>query len=310
MKKAAVCIATCHRMHGLRSLLGDLLQQDVPVGWEVEIRVVCNEPDVDQRRFAQSVYSIIPDAIITFESIQNIARARNAAVQLGVADAFLFIDDDERPNPCWLRSLLMRIDNAQIDAVFGPVYGRQSGHAPLWLERAGAFNKLGPNHDGEISWTQTRTSSAAVKGELLGENADLFDPDYGVSGGSDTELFRRLSKKGARFVHERAAFVYEDNDRARCSWVAVLRRRYKAGAVYGRMQLNAKLANAIWYTLSRGLFGAGLLFMGILPLLIGKPRIAFNGACRFVTAIGAWRGKNPGYTVVRYQTNVASQRAA
>ncbi|MDF1808869.1 MAG: glycosyltransferase [Phycisphaerales bacterium] len=301
MKKAAVCIATCYRTRGLRSLLEDLAQQEVPVGWKVEIRVVCNEPEVDQRRFAQSVYSIIPEAIITFESMQNIARARNAAIQLGVADAFLFIDDDERPNPCWLRSLLMRIDNTQIDAVFGPVYGRQSGHAPLWLERTGAFNKLGPDHDGEINWTQTRTSSAAVSGDLLGENADLFDPDYGVSGGSDTELFLRLSRKGARFVHERAAFVYEDNEKSRCSWISVLRRRYKAGAVYGRMKFNDKLSNAAWFTLSRGLYGAGVMIGGTLPLVLGKPQMTFNGACRFVIAVGAWRGRSSSYKIIRYK---------
>lgn len=301
MKMAAVCIATCRRDEGLITLLHELKYQDVPDDWEVEIRVVSNDPMVDQRRFVRMVTGIIPDAVISFEHRQNIALARNATIRLGNADAYLFIDDDERPSSTWLRSLLYRLNDPQIDAVIGPVIGNQRGHAPKWLERSGAFDKLGPDHDGTIGWCQTRTSSAAIRGKHLGRNGELFDPEYGRSGGSDTELFRRLEAKGVKIVHERAAFVYEDNARERCNWRSVLRRRYKAGAVYGRMQLQESSSFATYYLLTRSAYGISLMLAGSVPLILGNPETTFNGACRFVTAIGAWRGRKPTYRVERYK---------
>lgn len=301
MKKAAICIATCRRDAGLITLLQELKRQEIPEHWEIEVRVVSNDPDVDQRRFVRMVSQIIADAVVSFEHRQNIALARNASIRLGKADAFLFIDDDERPGPTWIRSLLYRMDDPQIDAVIGPVLGNQNGRAPTWLERSGAFDKLGPDHDGAIDWCETRTSSAAVRGDLLGRYGEMFDPDYGRSGGSDTELFRRLEHKGARFVHERAAYVFEDNQPDRCGWRAVLRRRYKAGAVYGRMELQGDTLGAARFLITRSCYGVTLMLAGTIPMLLGNPAMAFQGACRLVTAIGAWKGRRPNYRVERYK---------
>lgn len=301
MKKAAVCIATCRRNDGLSTLLQELKRQDIPNGWEVEVRVVSNDPQVDQHKFVQMVTEILPNAIIGFEHQQNIALARNATIRLGAADAFLFIDDDERPGATWLRSLLYRLTDPEIDVVIGPVIGNQNGHAPAWLEQSGAFDKLGPDHDGAISWCQTRTSSAAIRGDLLLRSGEMFNEEYGRSGGSDTELFKRLEEKGAKFVHERAAFVFEDNKPDRCCWRAILSRRYKAGVVYGRMQLQNQTAMAAKFLITRSGYGVILMIVGSVPMILGFPAIAFDGACRFVTAIGAWRGRRSSYNVVRYK---------
>jgi succinoglycan biosynthesis protein ExoM len=306
MKKAAVCIATCRRDEGLTTLLQELKRQEIPQGWELEVRVVSNDPQVDQRKFVRMVTEILPSAIVSFEHRQNIALARNATIRLGSADAYLFIDDDERPGATWVRSLLYRLNDPEIDAVIGPVLGNQNGRAPHWLEQSGAFDKLGPEHDGSINWCQTRTSSAAIRGDLLGRYGEMFDPEYGRSGGSDTELFKRLEEYGAKFVHERAAFVYEDNDPDRCCWRAVLRRRFKAGAVYGRMQLQGDTQAAAKYLVSRSAYGISLMLAGSIPLILGNPATTFRGACRVVSAIGAWRGRKPGYRVERYKPVDAS----
>ncbi len=300
MKTVAVCICSYQREIGLARLLKGLKGQPTPQGWETQIRVVSNDPDVDRGRFEECVHRVLPEAIVAFEPRQNIAHARNASIALGQADAFAFIDDDECPSERWLFSLLVRLDDPAVDAVFGPVLGVQHGRAPRWLEKTGAFDKLGPDHDGEINWTQTRTSSTLVRGSLMGPDAFLFNPAYGQSGGSDTELFRRMELDGARFVHERKAFVYEENDPARCNLRAVVRRRYQAGVVYGRMMYTDKVAKPAFHVVSRVVWGVAEIGLGSVLVCVGKPEVAFRGLCRAVGAAGCWKGRNPEYTVFRY----------
>ena len=310
MKTVAVCICTYQRDDGLVRLLNEIREQSVPDGWKVQVRVVNNDPGVDRRVFSKLVCEVMPSAIVSFETRQNIAHARNACLALGSADAYAFIDDDERPSVCWLSSLLVRLEDPSIDAVFGPVLGVQGGAAPRWLEKTGAFDKLGPDHDNDIHWNQTRTSSTLVRGSLIGIGGELFDPAFGQSGGSDTELFRRLELGGARFVHERKAFVYEENDPCRCRPRAVVRRRYQAGVVYGRMMFREQSEGALLHVLSRVGWGILELCVGSALMCVGKPAIAFRGICRAVGAVGCWRGRNPEYRVVRYLSKPIVLRAS
>ena len=298
MKLAAICIATYGRPDGLRKLLRALLEQEVPAGWVRDIRVVNNDATLDSCSFESFVYQISPEIRVRTEPRRNIAHARNTAIAMAPADAFVFIDDDELPTAGWLSSLLQRLGDA--DAVFGPVAGRPAASTAAWLIRSGAFDKPGPDHDGSIDWRSTRTSSTAVRGEWLDESAHLFDPEYGTSGGSDTELFRRLERDGARFVHERQALVYEDIEPDRCTGRAVLLRRYRAGAVFGRMERR----RGWFYRWSRAAVrtsaASARMLCSVPGILLGRPEHFFNALCSLVIAIGAWRGHNSAYRVTRY----------
>ncbi len=279
-------------------LLRSLHEQPRPVGWHVEVRVVNNDANSDQDRFRAQVQSCLPGARVAREPRRNIAHARNAAVRLGFADAFLFIDDDEVPSHGWLRGLLRRIEDA--DAVFGPVAGRVPSGTSPWLVRSGAFDKPGPDHDGSIGWKGTRTSSAAVRGSWFQSGRKPFDPAYGLSGGSDTEFFRRIELEGARFVHERSALVYEDIDPDRCRWPAVLKRRYRAGAVYGRMERCGTEKERSARLVARCTAGVVHLLAGVPFAIAGRPERAFNAVCQIAIALGAWRGHDPDFRVTRY----------
>ena len=298
MKHAAICIATYKRQDGLIRLLEALKEQTLPHGWSSEVRVVNNDPEANHGTFTAMLLSVDPDARISFEPRRNIAHARNTALAMGRADAFVFIDDDEIPTAGWLECLLKRLHDA--DAVFGPVVGRVVQDTPGWLVRSGAFDKPGPNHDGPIDWRGTRTSSTAVRGEWIGRGTRFFDPEYGTSGGSDTEFFRRIESQGARFVHERGALVYEDSEPERCRWKAVVLRRFRAGAVYGRMEQD--IGNlARWWRLVTRTGAASARLVAALPVaLAARPEHAFNALCRFAIAYGAWRGHDSSYRVTRY----------
>lgn len=305
MRTAAVCIATYQRPEGLLKLLRSLADQPTPEGWNVEVRVVNNDPTSFHPAWIAAAEDALPGVVLTCESTRNIAVARNTAIAMGPADAFLFIDDDEVPCAGWLAALLARIEDA--DAVFGPVIGRVPPSTSRWLVGSGAFDKPGPDHDGRISWKYSRTSSTAVRAEWIGRADRWFSPEYGTSGGSDAEFFKRIEASGARLVHERRALVYEDVEQSRCSWQAVMRRRYKAGAVFGRMDRQPSQALRHLHLAKRVAVGAVITMAGIPLLLIGRPALSFRGACRIAIGIGAWRGHNRTFQVTRYPDKRGAQ---
>lgn len=298
MKSAAICIATYRRDPGLRRLLRALENQRAPSGWHVHVRVINNDPTADRASWVREMHADFPEVRFGFEVRRNIAHARNAAIRMAPAHAFLFIDDDEVPAEGWLAALLSRLEDA--DAAFGPVIGRVSHDTPAWLARTGAFDKPGPDHDNEIEWTGTRTSSTAVRGEWFHQHRQWFDPDYGTSGGSDTELFHRLAKAGARFVHERRGLVYEDIEPERCTAKAVVLRRYRAGAVFGRMQPRATSIARHSDLVKRFAFASVIALAGLPSACCSRPAPLFNAICRFAVAIGIWRGHHREYRVTRY----------
>lgn len=308
MKHAAICIATYKRNDGLMKLLDALRRQDAPDGWSISIRVVNNDPDADHAAFERLVSSVVPDAGTAYENRRNIAHARNTAIDMGRADAYLFIDDDEIPAAGWLSALLERLDDPSVDAVFGPVLGIPAEGTARWLVRSGCFDKLGPRHDDTIDWTGTRTSSTAVRGVWFTDRCFRFDAGYGTSGGSDVEFFRRMQGAGARFVHERRGLVYEEIEADRCNWRAVLVRRYRAGVVLGRMQRDDDRPRRWARAVKRCAHGAVIAAAGLPALALGRPGTCFFGVCRAAVGIGAWRGHNPATTVTRYPAQTPSLR--
>jgi succinoglycan biosynthesis protein ExoM len=294
MKRAAICVATYRRPDMLERLLGGLRNLMIPPCWTVEIRIVDNDEAGDDR-----VAAVIAGSDLrvryTREPRRNIALARNAAVDMGPADAFLFIDDDEVPTVGWLTALLRRLD-AGADGVFGPVVGRLPDGSARWLARGGFFDKPGPDHDHEIDWSQTRTSSTGVAGRWFHALGYRFDPAFGRSGGEDVDLFRRLAAAGARFVQERRALVYEDVEPERCSLRFLLRRRYRAGLVRGRFDTLERLAGRYPYPavvlVARRLALGGIVSLAHAPaLLAGRPEGTVRGLLRLATSLGAWNGR-------------------
>ena len=46
----------------------------------------------------------------------------------------------------------------------------------------------------------TRTGNFMISRRIVDENADLFDPAFGRTGGEDVDFFRRMMRRGYRFV--------------------------------------------------------------------------------------------------------------
>lgn len=232
----AICIATYHRPEQLAETLKSL-PQCFPEPYEGEVRVVDN----DENRSAEQVVrafaaqSRIPTHYLV-EPEQNIALARNRAIDMGEADYVVFIDDDEIASRDWLKHLIHAAQEPFADAVIGPVVGMLPSETPVWCSSGHWFDKPVPAENGPMRWTGTRTSNTLVRGRWFYRQGLRFDPSYGRSGGSDVALFKKIAIQGGQFHAASKAVVYEEVEPERASLAWLIRRFYRGGIVYGRVR--------------------------------------------------------------------------
>jgi len=162
------------------------------------------------------------------EPQRNIALARNRAVAHAVGEFVAFIDDDETPVESWLESLYRTWNASGADGVLGPVVPSFESNVPQWVLRGRFFDR--PRHQtGEpLDWKRTRTGNVLLKRSILEGTAGPFDSRFG-RGGEDTDLFRRLTSNGCRFVWCDEAVVYEQVTARMCRRSYLLRRALLRG---------------------------------------------------------------------------------
>lgn len=287
----AVCLATYRRTNLLSRLLDSLRHLDAIPHVGLELRVVDNDKGASARSVVedfskkQDVFFKVSYAV---EPRQNIAHARNRALEMEAADAFVFVDDDEWVEADWLKQLWETCLCSGADGVFGPVQGQCPEGAPSWMSRGGFFDKNVPATGTSIGWRDTRTSNTLVRGKWLkGEEAFRFDPQLGRSGGSDSELFSRLERADAHFVSCQEAGVSEEvpEERARLGWL--WSRWYRNGLIFERIIKGERDPISPAMRAFRR-FGASalLLLSGVFLALFGRKEQFVKGLLRFALALG------------------------
>ena len=176
----------------------------------------------------------------SIEAHPGIAAARNAALdRLLPSDDFLvFVDDDERVTPDWLDKLLETQRAEDADVVAGPVISVFPKETPRWVTR-GNFIQRARFQTGSPALSPA-TNNTLVRVALLRDRGlPRFDESFSMTGGSDTEFFRRLRNSGARMVWCDEAIVYEDVPINRTTFSWIFRRGVREGNVSGRLRLAA-----------------------------------------------------------------------
>ncbi len=237
-KTWAICIATYKRPEQLKKLLESINATERPSNIDLELRIVDN----DQNASAQETVKNFTKGAHEFTTItykidprQNIAHARNSAIDMGNADSYLFVDDDEFVSPEWLIAFANSEQSIPTAAAhFGPVIGILEKAAPSWAKKGQFFDKLVHTTGTPITWKETRTSNTLVQSKWFEEKGFRFDPELGRSGGSDSDLFARMSVTGAEYTTCQEAKVSElvPKDRAKFSWL--WQRAYRNGLIYER----------------------------------------------------------------------------
>jgi hypothetical protein len=201
------------------------------IAW-TRVLVVDNDPEASAREPLAGVAGVE----YVHEPVPGISAGRNRALDESFdADLLVFIDDDERPQPHWLTTLLRAKQDLGVDAVVGRVRRVFNGPLDPWIAAGGFFPS--PNLP-----TGTRVAAAATNNLLL----DLrkvrgfglrFDPQFGLSGGGDTHFTRAFIARGGSIAWCNEAEVADQVPVERATRKWVLQRAYRGGNSDGRVNI-------------------------------------------------------------------------
>jgi len=207
-KHVTICVCTYRRPELLRSLLDDLQRQETSELFTYSVLVVDN----DRLRSAQDVAAeaaasgTIPIDYCV-EPSQNIALARNKAVECARGEFIVFIDDDESPIGRWLLTLFETCQKYDVDGVLGPVHPRYAEPPPAWVVQGKFYDRPTYPTGTVIDWKKGRTGNTFLKSAVLRGESPAFRPEFRT--GEDQDFFRRVIAKGFVFIWCNEAVAYE-----------------------------------------------------------------------------------------------------
>jgi len=229
----SICIATYRRPEGLSRLLDSLERLKLPFGLRLETIVIDNDADESARRIVEARVDALDPIQYSVEPRRNIAHARNAAVSQARGDWLAFIDDDEVADENWIAGYWELFERTQCDGAIGPVLPRFEEIVTSWLDVKTFYARRRHTTGDPLGTGDLYTSNAVIRRRLFDERR--FDPDYGLTGGSDLELFGRMLRSGARFLwcDEAPVMEFVPPERHRFGWLA--QRAFRGGLVYTRV---------------------------------------------------------------------------
>jgi glycosyltransferase involved in cell wall biosynthesis len=249
----AVCVCTCNRRDSLERLLERLgaagLEGLVPD--RVSLVVVDNAPGGGAAEVCRSHRARLGVPLSYVEEPERgISFARNRAIETALgqgAELIAFLDDDDLPEPGWLRQLLLRQRQTGADLVFG------LATMPAGIEIPPALRHISDFRPRSLAAVNRYGLPAAAgtcnvllhRRLLLGLAAEgkVFLPELALTGGGDTELFVRAHKRGFRSAVAPASVVVTGWDAKRWTVRGTLRRSYRYGVsqiAVARLHLEAK----------------------------------------------------------------------
>jgi succinoglycan biosynthesis protein ExoM len=240
----SVCICTFRRPDLLQRLLRGLDMQETQGLFTYSIVVTDN----DTLRSGEAVVSSCAarSAIVTsycVEPRQNIALARNKAVETAVGDFVAFIDDDEMPVADWLLRLFEVYLRYDVGGVLGPVKPRYECSPPSWMVRGKFFERPTYPTGYQLDWSETRTGNVLFRRHILRPGEPPFRVEFGT-GAEDLDFFRRMMSAGHNFVWCNEAVVYETVPASRCNRTYLLRRALLRGSTFSKHPTH-RLRNAM-----------------------------------------------------------------
>jgi succinoglycan biosynthesis protein ExoM len=226
----SVCICTYKRPDLLKRLLADLNSQETGERFSFSIVVVDNDKFKSAEAAVQDFASrfSIP---ITYrvENRQNIAFARNRAIEKAKGDFVAFIDDDEFPTKRWLLTLFETLNKHGVDGVLGPVKPHFAEKPPSWVVKGGFYDRPSYPTGFVINGRKGRTGNVLLRKHVFDAAGALpFRPQFRT--GEDQDFFRRMIEKGYVFIWCHEALAYETVPPVRWKRTFMLRRALLRGA--------------------------------------------------------------------------------
>ena len=229
-----MCICTYKRPGLLKRLLSKLEEQETESLFAYSIVIVDNDSSESARQTVES-HARQSNISISYyvEPEQNIALARNKAVENARGDFIAFVDDDEFPASDWLRTLYTTQGRYAADGVLGPVRPYFDENCPSWIVKAKLLERRSNPTGTIMRATDTRTGNLLLKREIFDDADNRFDPRFGRTGGEDVWFFVKVIRKGHLFVWCDEAPVYETVPPERWKKTYYLKRSVRIGGLTG-----------------------------------------------------------------------------
>lgn len=225
-----VCICTYKRCELLTRLLVELRRQQTGAKFTFSILIVDNDvlgsaSEVVHQFGATSGIRIS----YHLEPKQNIALARNLAVQKAAGDYVAFIDDDEFPIDTWLLALYTLCVDRKVDGVLGPVKPHFDVTPPAWVVKGKFYERASYPTGLVIDWRKGRTGNVLLRRRVFEDLGQPFNPEF--RNGEDQEFFHRAINRGFVFIWCEEAVAYEVVPPIRWRRSFMLRRALLRGAM-------------------------------------------------------------------------------
>jgi succinoglycan biosynthesis protein ExoM len=291
--RVCVAIPTFRRPQLLETLLGGIARQDVPARYSILVLVIDNDTIPSAGAFVDGLAEGYPFRLeYVHEAKPGLSSVRNFALSYvrGSFDFLAMIDDDECPEPHWLRELLRVQRGAAADVVIGPVTAVLPAEAPRWVRR-GRFHEL-PSYPDGASIAFGYSGNCLLQVSSLARYGVTFDPALNFAGGEDMLFFRELISRGARLAYASQATVFEavGPERLRASYFIRLNfRRGNTLSICDR-RLRGNLAGLLFRAVkSYARFALG--GAGLVPLAVVRGRAGGVAAlCDMARGLGSMYG--------------------
>lgn len=262
IEHVAIAIATYKRPEGLKRLLDSLVATESNVAWKAII------VDNDEEGSASTIVKEYDERFeYAVEPKPGIPSVRNRSLELAVAtgaDAIVFVDDDQVVPPNWLQELVNAAHHFESPVVAGPVIPVFPAGTPDWMLRDGYFKRR-VRKTGERSGVPA-TGNVLIRTAVIQEHSPTFDPKFTITGGSDSDFFLKLKKKGVAWVWSSEAVAYEILQTERVSRRWLFWRYVRGGEVFVMLD-NGKLAILYEFLRYTTIAAAALPLSFVIPRL-------------------------------------------
>jgi glycosyltransferase involved in cell wall biosynthesis len=190
--------------------------------------------DNDRSRSAEPVVTAFAKASsieieYLVEPRQNIALARNMAIDNARGKFVAFIDDDEFPTKQWLKTLFTECETRHVDGVLGPVKPHYEIEPPRWVVIGGFYDRPSYPTGLVINGRKGRTGNVMFRKAIVDGESEPFRSEFRT--GEDQDFFQRMISKGYVFTWCHEAMAYEWVPPIRWKRTFLLRRALLRGTI-------------------------------------------------------------------------------
>lgn len=241
----AVCVASYKRPALLAQCLKAIAKLELPEKTTLIVLVVDNDEEESGRSTIEELNAFSTRKVVYHvERTRGIASARNRLLKEALnneAELIAFIDDDEFPDPAWLKNHLRMLSAKQADVSTGPVVA---------LTESGEFiSSTQGKYDTGHRPRRVSTNNVLFKSKLIKSDRLLFDLRLNFCGGEDFDFFEKSSAKGNKHVWTEDAIVFETIENKRTTKKYLFYRHFTGG-----------INNVIQYKFTKGSFSTWLHF--------------------------------------------------